>query len=98
VEDLETLWYAEVHLFVSEGGEFLWRGNLGIGHTDLNPFVEVGDSSMAVGARDRGVLDVELHISSNLSDLCGVLQPGAGRTKILERRPRTSSLLPDSMK
>ena len=74
MEDLEAFQCAEVHIFMSKGGEFLWRGNIRIGHTNLNPFVKVGDSSMAVDARDRGVLDVELHISSNLSDLCGILQ------------------------
>jgi hypothetical protein len=74
MEDLKALQCAEVHIFVSKGGEFSWRGNIRIGHTNLNPFVKVGDSSVAVDARDKGVLDVELHISSNLSDLCGILQ------------------------
>jgi hypothetical protein len=83
VENFEALWSAEVHILMTKGGEFSRGGSVRIGHTHLHPLVEVGDPCVAVDSGNSGVLDVEFHISTDLSDLCGVLQAWRGYDKYL---------------
>ena len=68
---------------MAEGCELPWGWGVWICHTDLNPFVEVGDGGMAVDPRDGGELYVKLHVPSNLGDLCGVLLSRGGEDKDL---------------
>jgi hypothetical protein len=83
VEDLETLRGTEVHILMAQCGILLQREGLGISHAYFNPLVQICNCGMAMDLRHTRVLDMEIHVPLDESNLIRSLLPRSRENKNL---------------